>query len=262
MSLPNENLLKGNVAHKTIEKLLEEHKDLKFEDIDIEKIFMGVIEAEAAIFMQPEKRFDLSEFKYRFFKSFKNLIEIIKLNNFTIKALEYQFGKEQNCVVDELLGSVTGSIDLYLIDETNNPFIVDLKWSNSDKKYTEKIEENEAIQLAIYTAAIKERDLANTAYFMLNQNKLITAVKNLKGNNISVIDVQINNQGILDKIKKSLEFRWSELKQGRLEIGDDVSLKGLQYMGESGLISLPEGNKKVKKAYPYSGYKLFKGMLK
>ena len=261
LKLPDDNLLKGNVAHKTIELILEKYPELDFEEVDIENVFRTVIEAEAAIFIQPEKRFELSEFKYRFFKSFNNLVQIIKRNNFTIKALEYEFGKEKDCIIGELLGNVNGYIDLYLKDSKGNPFIIDLKWSYSDKKYLKKIENNEAIQLAIYTAAIKKRDLANTGYFMLNQNKFITAVENLEGNNISVLDNHINNQEVLDKIKASLEFRWSEIKQGKLEIGDNFSLEKLQYYNEKGVISLPKDNK-VKKAYPYSGYKLFKGMLK
>jgi hypothetical protein len=260
-ALPGENLLKGNVAHKTIELLIKKHPTLDFEETDIDKVFMSVIEAEAAIFLQPEKRFELSEFKYRFFKAFKNLVQIIQLNNFTVAGLEYEFGKENPCVIDELLGNVTGYIDLLVKDSKGNPFIIDLKWGYSDKKYVKKIENNEAIQLAIYTAAIKNRELSNTGYFMLNQNKFITAVENLKGNNIFAIDSQINNQEVLDKIKRSLEFRWSEIKLGKLEIGDNVSLAGLDYHNENGVISLPE-DKKVKKAYPYSGYKLFKGLLK
>lgn len=260
-NIPDGNLLKGNVAHKTIELIFRKFPKFDFNETDLEAIFKRVLESEAAIFLQPEKRFDLSEFKYRFFKSLKNLIEIIKLNKFKIEALEYSFGKDTNCVIDELLGNASGYIDMYVSDRQGNPFIIDLKWGYSDKKYIKKIENNEAVQLAIYTAAIKQRKLANTAYFMLNQNKLITAAENLKGNHILQIDSEVNNQEVLNKIKTSLEFRWSEIKQGKLEIGDNFSLEGLQYHNEKGVIGIPE-DKKVKKAYPYSGYKLFKGVLK
>ena len=261
LDLPDQNLLKGNVAHKTIELIFTQYPQLDLNDTIIEDVFIAVIKAEAAIFLQPEKRFELSEFKYRFIKSFNSLVQLIKLNDFRIEALEYEFGRENICIIDECLGNVNGYVDLFLKDPKGNAFIIDLKWGYSDKKYIKKIEDNEATQLAIYTAAIKGRDTANTGYFMLNQNRFITAVKNLKGNNITEIDSQINNQSVLDKIKKSLEFRWSELKQGRVEIGDNFSLSGLEYHAENGVISLPE-DRKFKKEYPYSGYKLFKGMLK
>ncbi len=260
-NIPDGNLLKGNVAHKTIELMFKAFPDFNFKETDLDCIFNMVLESEAAIFLQPEKRFDLSEFKYRFYKSFKNLVDIIKINEFEIEALEYSFGKENSCVIDELLGNVSGYIDIYLKDKEENPFIIDLKWGYSDKKYIKKIEKNEAIQLAIYTAAIKQRKLTNTAYFMLNQNKLITAAANIKGNHISQIDSVVENQELLGKIKTSLEFRWSEIRQGKLEIGDNFSLEGLQYYNENGVLGIPEDNK-VKKAYPYSGYKLFKGVLK
>ncbi|MBI6121026.1 PD-(D/E)XK nuclease family protein [Salegentibacter maritimus] len=261
LDLPDENLLKGNVAHKTIELLFTQFPELDLNDFIIEEVFVDVIKSEAAIFLQQEKRFELSEFKYRFIKSFKNLVQLIKLNDFKIEALEYEFGRENTCLIDECLGNVNGYIDLFLKDPEDNPFIIDLKWGYSDKKYIKKIENNEAIQLAIYTAAIKDRDMAKTGYFMLNQNKFITAVKNLKGNNITEINSQIKNREVLDKIKTSLEFRWSELRQGRVEIGDNFSLSELKYYSEKGVISLPVDGK-IKKEYPYSGYKLFKGMLK
>ena len=49
-----------------------------------------------------------------------------------------------------------------------------------------------------------------------------------------------------------------------LEIGDNCSLENLLFHKGENVISLPKDTKndKLKKEYPYSGYKLFKGSLK
>ncbi len=260
ITLPNENLIKGNVAHKVIENLFEISNQFEFKRELIDKEFNNVINQEGAYYLQPENRFKLSEFKFRFLKSFSTLVNFIKVNNFKIESCEYSFGTNSDCVIDEALGKVRGAIDLYLIDSKGVPFIIDLKWTFSEKKYIEKIENNEAIQLALYAAAINKRDLSKTAYFMLNQNKIITAAKGLNGENIITIDTTDDNTIVLDKVKQSLEYRWSELKNGKLEMGEGHALNSLDYHKEKNIIKLPS-EKKNKKENPYTGFKLFKGKL-
>ena len=90
----------------------------------------------------------------------------------------------------------------------------------------------------------------------------------LKGSNVDIIPEKYSNQDILDKLRKSLEYRWKdEIKKGKLEMGESFPLKELQYFengvfskNEGVLISLPEKSSK-KKEYPYTGFDLFKGTL-
>ena len=266
LELPSINLIKGNVAHKTIEKLFnriieKNNKSLEISKDEFNEELDNVLRQQAYVFLEKEHRFELSEFRFTLYKSFKSLIDIINTNKLSLKSCEYKFGWGKDLIVDEALGKLLGSIDLLLEDYSNNPFIIDLKWTFSDKKYKEKIEKGEAIQLALYSASINKRELSRTAYFMLNQNVLITS-SSLKGKNIHHIPVDYDNQDVLDKLKFSLEYRWKQIKNGDLEIADGLPLKELEYHVEVGTLPLSEGIKKTKKSYPYSGYNLFKGTLK
>jgi hypothetical protein len=264
LELPNSNLLKGNIAHEVVEnlfnKVIESNGDISIiSETDFEEELNLVVKKNGAVFLQEEKRFELFEFKEKFRKSFNGLIDIIKQNNFEIIECEKAFGKDSDKVIDYALGKVQGSIDLLLKDEKGNNFIIDLKWTFSSKKFKEKLEKVDAVQLAIYTAAINDVDLSNTAYFILSENKLITSAS-IKGNNIEEVPVSYTNKDVLKRMKDSLEFRWQQIHQGKLEIGEDFVLTDLEYYDDD-RISLPT-NAKKKKVMPYTGYNLFKGTLK
>lgn len=264
LELPNSNLLKGNIAHEVVEnlfnKVIESSGDISvISETDFEEELNLVVKRNGAVFLQEEKRFELFEFKEKFRKSFNGLIDIIKQNNFEIVECEKAFGKDSDKVIDYALGKVQGSIDLLLKNEKGNNFIIDLKWTFSSKKFKEKLEKVDAVQLAIYTAAINDVDLSNTAYFILSENKLITSAS-IKGNNIEEVPVSYTNKDVLKRMKDSLEFRWQQIHQGKLEIGEDFVLTDLEYYDDD-RISLPVNNKK-KKVIPYTGYNLFKGTLK
>jgi len=265
LKLPDGNLLKGNIAHKLIENLFtiqinRGDNELNISNADFNSEFDKVVKQEGAVFLQNENLFDLSEFRYRFQKSLETLIKIINTNNLKIISCEQSFGKDTACIIDEALGRITGSIDLLLEDQNGQPIIFDLKWTVSEKKYKEKIEKGEAVQLALYTAALNNRDLCSTGYFMLNQNKLLTAA-NLDGNRVEKIPGQYANQDVLNKIKNSLEYRWKEFKDKKLEMGELLELIELDYYKQEDVISIPEGDKKTKKENPYTGFNLFKGTL-
>ena len=263
LNFSRENELKGNIAHKIIENIFTQKISNSFIPIDVNSEILNnefdkVIQQQGILFLQPEKRFELLEFKQRLFDSIKTLIEIINLNNFNILACEKAFGKETQCFIKEVNSNVVGYIDLVLKNKEGNYFVIDLKWTFSDKKFNEKIDKNEAIQLSLYAAALGDKDLTQSGYFLLNQNKLITAA-NLKGK-FPKVGIEFSNQLVLDKIKKSIEFRWNELNTGKLEIGDAILLTELDYNQIDGLINLVS-DKKVKELNKYSSLDLFKGNL-
>ena len=263
LSFSRENELKGNIAHKIIENIFSQKISDLFIPIDVSteilnNEFNKVIQQEGIMFLQPEKRFELLEFKQRLFNSITTLIEIINLNEFNIFACEKAFGKETPCFIEEVNSNVVGYIDLVLKNKEGNYFVIDLKWTFSDKKFVEKIDKNEAIQLSLYAAALGDKDLTQSGYFLLNQNILVTAA-NLKGN-FQKVGNEFSNQLVLDKIKKSIEFRLNEFRVGKLEIGDTILLTELDYNQIDGLINLVS-DKKVKELHKYSRLDLFKGNL-
>ena len=226
---------------------------------EFENEFKQVVEQEGVLFLQPEKRFELGEFKTKFKNSFSNLIDILIKNELTIESCEYAFGYEDPFYLDEIESNLNGYIDLLLKNKAGVFVVFDLKWTFSDKKHKQKIENNEEIQLALYTAALKDQTNIITGYFLLNQNKLITKA-DLLGDNILKIKSDKTSSDVLSKIERSIRFRWSEIRSGKLEIGDDMSPNSLEYKKQPDLILLPEKDK-VKESNKYSGLELFKGQL-
>ena len=263
-SIPEGNQLKGNIAHKITENLLNEAKarniyPIVILDKTLEKEFQKVIEQEGMYFLQEENRFDLSLFKKQFLVSFENLISLINDNNFSIIACEQPLSSHGVCYLPSLDLNVTGFIDLVLQDQNGKPFIIDMKWTYSDKKYKEKLTNEEAIQLSLYAAALQYLDGNTIGYYLFNQNKFLSTAE-LKGKNIELVNCDFSNAVVLEKIKQSLAIRWSEFEQGQIEIGDGFSLDDLGYHLSGRKIELPKDGK-TKKNEVYSDLKLFKGQL-
>ncbi len=264
IQLGRESQLKGNIAHKVIENIFSKfmHKPIHPSIIsreEMEKEFNQVVKQEGILFLQAEKRFELGEFKSKFMKSLDSLITILIQNELSIESCEYAFGFEDPFYLEEIDSNLNGYIDLVLKNKEGVYVVFDLKWTFSDKKFRQKIENNEEIQLALYTAALKDRSNSITGYYLLNQNKLITTA-NLIGNNVVQIPSQFSTENVLSKIEKSVKYRWEELKSGKLEIGDGVLTDSLDYQQQTDLIQLPT-EKNNKKVNPYSGFELFKGQL-
>lgn len=263
-SIPVGNQLKGNIAHKISENLLNEAKARNTYPIIIsseqmEQEFQKVIEQEGMHFLQEENRFDFTLFKKQFFESFENLISLINDNNFTIIACEQPLSIESDCYLPALDLNVRGFIDLVLQDRNGKPFIIDMKWTYSDKKYRQKLTDEEAIQLSLYAAALKYLDGNSCGYYLFNQNTFLSTAK-LEGKNIELINCDFSNSIVLDKINESLAIRWNEFKQGQIEIGDGFLLDDLSYHLSGNKIELPK-HTKTKKNEAYSDLKLFKGKL-
>ncbi len=266
LNLGREDQLKGNIAHKVIENLFNTRKSDEFKVISVEESefdeeFDRVVKQEGVLFLQPEKRFDLSEFKMKFKNSFKGLVSIINSNELAIYSCELSFGENGDLFFEEIDNQIGGYIDLTLKNKKEEYVIIDLKWTFSKDKFISKIKKNEAIQLALYALALGQKEVAKTGYFLLSQNLLITAA-DILGANVERIPEEYSNDEILKKIKASVEQRWFELKNGKLEIGDSLKLDDLDYFSKVDVISLPEDKGgKSKKSNDYTGFELFKGKL-
>jgi hypothetical protein len=83
------------------------------------------------------------------------------------------------------------------------------------------------------------------------------------GNNIVTVNPSFSIQNVLDKLKVTLEYRFNELQEGKLEIGEGSKLADLELFHKAGIILPPhDSKKKEKKQNSYSGYDLFKGLIK
>ena len=168
---------------------------------------------------------------------FKNVIKTCSIPSF-IKIIEDNdlsvVGSEVDIMVDfETIGKFNAKIDMVLKNPEGKYVIMDFKWTDGkDKKRAEEIENNMEMQLALYAQAVRQYfgDGDDTCveaigYFMLRQGVFITEYQGLKqSEKVKVVQKQ-STDSIFDMVKKSYEFRMSQLIG---ESGESVIEEGEQ----------------------------------
>lgn len=188
---PNENLMKGKIAHKVVELLVNKKNpdtypfgeqaysldeiESRFKD-QYEKLFEEAMEDEkdSAKFLNlHENKNMLAVFKSDAKESIKTLLDKIKKNGLKPLRSEYEFSTPF-----EPFDNPHGFVDLLLEDKQGNLVIFDLKWSTQDKDYKESIEKKgEAYQLYMYKHAVEEQTgkaVAWYAYYLFPKMELYT----------------------------------------------------------------------------------------
>ena len=186
---PNENLMKGKIAHKVVELLVNKNDtevytldeiQSRFEkeyDVLFEKameVKPDSAECESAKFLNlPENKNMLAVFKEDAKESIKTLLDKIKKNGLKPLRSEYEFSTPF-----EPFDNPHGFVDLLLEDKQGNLVIFDLKWSTQDKAYKESIEKKgEAYQLYMYKHAVEKKTgttVAWYAYYLFPKMELYT----------------------------------------------------------------------------------------
>lgn len=184
---PNENLMKGPIAHKVVE-LLVNKGDTEAYSIDeiqsrfntqYDKLFEQAMEAEkeeaekecAAFLKRPENVNMLAVFKEDARDSIKHLIDLIKKKNLTPLRSEYEVTTKFNPFANP-----HGYVDLLLKDRNGNLVIFDLKWSSRKKVYQKAIRGGDAYQLYMYKHAVEAqmapKKVAWYAYYLFPEKEL------------------------------------------------------------------------------------------
>ena len=229
--------VKGTVAHAYVEKLTEEGQRSvsamrQIHNTRFDEIVSYLAETQGAILLLEENDLEFKRFKSLLKKSVDVLLDIIEKNNLTI------VGAEQHYDADlPVIGKMTAYIDYVLTDNNGDYVIVDFKWSES-KTYQTKLEQNDALQLAVYRAVL-EQHLKDTSdphrvsfmgYFVLPRHTLYTVYDSLmpqKGS-VEVVESE-NNSDLMQLAANSYTYRMNQLKAGLIEEGEGMELADLQY---------------------------------
>lgn len=181
---PNENLMKGKIAHKVVELLVNKNETEAYSLDDIQsrftaqydELFKQAMDAEkecAAFLNLPENVNMLAVFKEDAKESIKHLINKIEEEELTPLRSEYEFSTSF-----DPFDNPHGYVDLLLEDKKGNLVIFDLKWSTQDKTYKESIEKKgEAYQLYMYKHAVEKKTgktVAWYAYYLFPKMELYT----------------------------------------------------------------------------------------
>ena len=180
---PNENLMKGKIAHKVVELLVNKN-DAEAYSIDeiqsrfndqYDELFKQAMDAEkeSAKFLNlPENVNMLAIFKDEAKQSIAKLIKLIIEEHLTPIRSEYEL---TTCF--DPFKNPHGFIDLLLKDATGNLVIIDLKWSDN-QNYPDKIKKGEAYQLYMYKHAVEKqmspKKVAWYAYYLFPKMDLYT----------------------------------------------------------------------------------------
>lgn len=183
---PNENLMKGPIAHKVVELLVNKNETEAYSLDDIQsrfntqydKLFEQAMEAEkeeaenecAAFLKRPENVNMLAVFKEDARDSIKHLIDLIKKNLTPLRS-EYEVTTKFNPFANP-----HGYVDLLLKDRNGNLVIFDLKWSSRKKVYQKAIRGGDAYQLYMYKYAVEAqmapKKVAWYAYYLFPEKEL------------------------------------------------------------------------------------------
>ena len=188
---PNENLMKGKIAHKVVELLVNKKNpdtypfgeqaysldeiEFRFKD-QYEKLFEKAMEVEkdSAKFLNlDENKNMLALFKEDAKESIQKLLDKVKEEGLKPLRSECEFSTPF-----EPFDNPHGFVDLLLGDKQGNLVIFDLKWSTQDKAYKESIEKKgEAYQLYMYKHAVEKKTgktVAWYAYYLFPKMELYT----------------------------------------------------------------------------------------
>ncbi len=232
--------VKGNVAHAYVEKLTEAgqrnvtsmrqiHQD-RYKDM-----INHMAETNGSILLLEENDLEFKRFKSLLQKSVDVLLNIIEQNNLSIVGAEKEYK-----VVVPVIGKLTAKIDFVLKDSEDNIVIIDFKW-NESTTYKKKLEQNDALQLAIYRAVVEQHlcdsgdnhKVSFMGYFVLPRHTLYTTYDTLKHLDEIEVVVPENTNDLMQLAANSYTYRMSQLKKGLIEEGESLALADLQYVKDT-----------------------------
>ena len=180
---PNENLMKGKIAHKVVE-LLVNKCDTEAYSIDeiqsrfekeYDKLFEQAMDAEkecAAFLNLPENVNMLAVFKEELYQSITKLFGIISNHGLNPVRCEYEVTAKF-----DPFDNPHGYVDMLLEDQNCDLVIIDLKWSTRDV-FEKGINNGEAYQLYMYKHAVEKQmapqKVAWYAYYLFPKMELYT----------------------------------------------------------------------------------------
>jgi len=231
--------LKGHLAHAYVEMLTEEGerrvssmRQMHYNQFDEKLNFLA--ETRGTLLLLEENELEFKRFKSLLKKSVDILLDIIEQNRLDI------IGPEQKYEVEiPVIGKMNATIDYVLTDLDGNYVILDFKWSEG-QTYKKKLEENDALQLAVYRAILEQylKDIGDPhkvsfmGYYVLPRHTLYTVYETMHHHNIEVVNTEMDSD-LMRLAVNSYTYRMEQLKNGVIEEGEDLELANLQYHADT-----------------------------
>lgn len=267
------SLTYGNVAHEVVEALFTaEREGSLLKDFVIqhyEQAYRRALIRKGALLLLPEYHLDRNRLKYQLSGCVSKLAAIIEENNLTVIQCEQEEVQDLN-----FKGGIRlkGFIDMHLRDKANKDVVFDLKWATKKNKFKTILEQNRAIQLAIYKAMLEKHEQhsgpVRTAFFVMPEGVLYSADE-FVGENCKQISPKIPAD-LMDQLRNGYAERVREINEGQIETADNQPVASIEYMEAKNVYPLEQKGKqvinettgrrqniKVKAENKYSDYKCF-----
>lgn len=233
--------LKGHVAHAYVELLTSQGAN-KVSDMRaihnsrFSRNLDHLVQTKGALLLLEENDLDFKHFKTLLEKSVDILLDIIEQNNLTVVGSEQKYEAD---IPD--IGKMNATVDFVLKAPDGNYVVIDFKWSES-QLYKKKLEQNDALQLAVYRAVIdryledqgSDRKVVFTGYYVLPRHTLYTLCDTLKYNGEHLLRVVgENDNDLMHLARNSYRYRMNQLRSGVIEEGEGLELADLQYMKDT-----------------------------
>jgi len=253
----------GNVAHEVVENLFTAERGGKplvdFVISEYEQAFYRALIRKGALLLLPELHLNIALLRFKLRECVSKLAFIIQENGLTIIQCEQK--EEQNLGFEGGI-ILQGYIDMLLRDKAGNDVVFDLKYVSKKDRFQKLLENNRALQLAIYEAMLLHHkghsQSVRTAYFVMPYGKLFSADEFI-GENCVHVTPQIQTE-LMNQVKNGYKERVKEINEGRIETAYNKPIRELEYAQAGDVYPLDDDGKKKepKKAENlYSDYKCF-----
>ena len=260
--LSNPYITTGLVAHHFYEHItkdaandLTQMRQLTEDEFD-ERV-EAAIDATGLILRHPENASDLVSFRRQLKESMLAFIDIMEYQHWTPVGCELSFPEKENDALKlDTIGAFGARIDC-LLKQGEKYVIIDFKWGYS-KKYGEKLENNTAIQLALYRQAVEttyaDKEVAGVGYYLMPKKQLQTTdFAEISSTRLIKRIEPKDTAELFSKIQNSYTFRMEEIKRGHIEEGETMDFFGdadsyYEQIEEKGLCPMD-----VEKGYSGSG---------
>ena len=257
-------LLLGNLAHHTAELLWQDVKLWDYNETQltdqVDKAIEKILSEEGAVFEMEKNTISRKDYKQTVRKSLVNLVQEIKSNGWTVLSAEEEY-KVRNHI------QLKGYVDLVL-QRNDEIAIVDLKWGGATRRKKELQDEQE-LQLIVYDQLLKPLGkkvylhyyIITKSTFLSRTNEAFTSAEKYEVNE----DLIQHKHDLWNRMVRSYEARWAQLKNGLIEVGDGLHKDELEelapfYEEDEDVLKMPLKSN-IKEEDKYSDYKNLIGRL-
>jgi ATP-dependent helicase/nuclease subunit B len=221
--VPSGNKMIGTLCHRIVEELYAQtdHIDAATAVQTAENLYDSLLPSMAAELLLDGNAVERQRYRAAVAGAVEKLVSAINQRQLKVEKTEATLNATFNGI------PFVGYADMILRDQEGHPYVLDLKWSSSDKYHRKYVEQGNALQLATYAWMLRAgvpSEVAVTGYFLLAQGKLISDSSEL-------VDTPIPAPHSLERTWEMGEAAYAQtmeqLKNGLIEV------RGVQEMLEA-----------------------------